>query len=408
MLKKTLPLFAGNLTQLGLQALQFFLLARILGADTFGMVAAATSLVTIGVPLSDAGLGHILQRHGARTSSSVGRLFGNALIANILVGCCMVGISTLFAHLIYDGKVPLLLVASISISEYLLFRMVWIAGQAQSADEKFGATAFYMVLTALCRVCGVLVLLIADSKNPLTWSIAVSAFAVILATSVLFSIQKTIGKWHLTLIGIASNWKEGITFSASDLSRSIGTDLDKVLLGRFASTGMLGPYTAAFRLVTFANAPVRAIVLTNRTNIYKNGFDGVTGLKPFILKTLQLGVPYTVLAGAALYILAPITPLILGSTFAPAVEILRSFALLPLIQLISLTAGDVLAGIGAVHQRFFVQIISNLSLLVFGFLLIRGGTWQGAVATCYIAETLLAILSCALILKAAKSQECAA
>ncbi len=93
--RATATLFGGNLAMLGLQTLQFVLLARWLGVASFGQVAAANALIAIAIPLAGLGYGNLLLLRVSRDRSAARAEWGMRWSRSSGMGALLVGVAAL-------------------------------------------------------------------------------------------------------------------------------------------------------------------------------------------------------------------------------------------------------------------------------------------------------------------------
>ncbi len=375
------------------QALQFVLLARVLGVDQFGEIAAANALSAVLIPLSGLGMGNVMLMEVSRDHAA-GRLWaGNALALTYLSGVLLVAGGTIAAFYIYKMGVSLWVVAGVLSVELLLSRTVTLAAQYFSALEDFRRSAMATLSVALARL-GATAALFSGlvPRTSSVWVLISIVFSAFLAAAYVFKLIRHSGGLSVNIDSIAKRARMGVAFASGIGAKAVYTDADKIMLAHFASAGALGAYASAYRLTTMAFMPVRALLDASAARFFRAGEGGMGGAVALSLKLLRVSVPYGVFVGGSMYLFAPLVPHILGHSFATAPEVLRILCLLPFIQSVHYVLSDALTGAGLQGLRTKIQLLVVVAYIVAGYLAIPAYGWRGAAVVCISAESLLAVM----------------
>src|SRR4051812_16040413 len=139
--RATATLFGGNLAMLGLQTLQFVLLARWLGVASFGQVAAANALIAIAIPLAGLGYGNLVLLRVSRDRAAARAEWGNALIAVVGMGALLAGVAALVAWGVFTAPDAIALVVTMAVGELIFVRSVVLLGQLYQARDRVEVTS---------------------------------------------------------------------------------------------------------------------------------------------------------------------------------------------------------------------------------------------------------------------------
>lgn len=389
--RATLFLLSGNLGLAVLQAFQFLFLARWLGAEEFGRIAAVNALLMIVVPFADLGFGNLLQMRCARNIGVAAREFGAATVVTVLSGTCIAVLLVPLAAATYGTLVPALLVLCVGFAELVCFRVVWVTGQLFAAYERFAVTSVFYALPLVSRTLALTVSILPDA-TPTTWGVAVLVCAL---PPFLYALYRGIGLaggWEIDWSNLRSSARTAIAFSLGTVAQGTYTDLDKVLLGRFGGAAELGAYTSAYRIIAMASMPVRSLLQATSSRYFRVGNGGLSAALAVSSDVARLSVPYACLAAVAVYCTAPLLPHVLGPTFESAVEMVRLIAALPVLQALQTAYSDALTGAGLQAVRTRLQVLTVLAYGAVGLYLIPRFGWAGAVATCYVGEITLIVV----------------
>jgi len=375
-----------------LQALQFLLLARVLGADEFGRLAAANALITILIPLAGLGYGNVLLMRVARAPAELNSSLGSALFTTAALGLLLTGGVVVVAAFVYGAKISAALVAIMAINELFWVRIMVVLAQMYQALDKAVTCSVLNAAVSLCRIGAVLVLFFSGSRQAELW--AVSSFALLsaLGTVALLAACRSFGRPVLNMQRLWEDRSEAMHFSLGSAAKALYTDLDKVVLAHVAPPAVVGAYTAAYRLIVMAFVPVRSLLDASAASFFRKGSHGVENANQFAKKLLGFTLPYSLIAAVVMLALADAVPLVLGASFERSVPMLRCLAILPVIQAIHYVFSDVLttSGLQALRSRLQWLIVCVYAVLAAIFIPRFG--WQGAAGVCLLSESLFAII----------------
>jgi O-antigen/teichoic acid export membrane protein len=389
--RATATLFGGNVAMVGLQALQFVLLARLLGVENFGYVAAANALIAIAIPLATLGYGNVLLVRVSRDRSRFRVELGNALVAILLMGGLLVGVAALIAFGLLGGAAMVPLFVTMAVSELVLVRSVVVLGQLYQALERVEVTSSLNIATALCRVVSVVLMMMMGVHDPLTWAMTACGLMLVLATWALLATARALGAPRFDLARLWEDKSDAIHFSLGTGAKAFYTDFDKVVLARTAVAAELGAYTAAYRLIVMTFLPVRSLLEASASQFYRHGAESLAQSHAFARKLLKVALPCGLAGAALLFACAELVPHVLGPSFAATTPMLRALALLPLIQSIHYVFSETLTAAGMQHVRTRLQWVVAAVYAAAALTVIPRAGWQGAVGVCLGCELLLAV-----------------
>jgi O-antigen/teichoic acid export membrane protein len=390
--RATATLFGGNLAMLVLQTLQFVLLARLLGVEAFGHVAAANALIAIAIPLAGLGYGNLLLMRVSRDRAEAPMELGNALGAIVVMGGVLVAVATAIAGVALGGAQMMALVATMALSELVLVRSVVVLGQLYQALDRVEVTSALNIATASCRVVAVVTMMALGLHDPLAWALTSCSLTLILALLAHVATMRLLGKPKFDFARLWSSRQDALHFSLGTGAKAFYTDFDKVVLARTALAGELGAYTAAYRLVTMTFLPVRSLLDASASQFFRHGQSGVSQSNAFARKLLKIAVPCGLVGGALIFAAAELVAPVLGPSFKDSAPMLRALALLPLIQSIHYVFSDALTAAGLQKLRTRLQWLVAAVYAVAAIAVIPSMGWQGAVGVCIGCELLLAVL----------------
>jgi len=389
--RATATLFGGNLAALLLQTTQFVLLARLLGVTEFGHVAAANALIAITIPLAGLGYGNVMLMRVSRDRSRLRFDLGNSQLAIAVIGGALVVAVTLVARGLYGAGAQIALIGTMAIGELILVRSLVVLGQLYQALDRVEMTSMLNTATALCRVGGVVLMMLAGRHDALTWALTSCSLMFILVLLAQIITARAVGLPLLDLRRLWTDRADALHFSLGTGAKALYTDLDKVVLARTAMAGELGAYTAAYRLVAMSFLPVRSLLDASASHFYRRGAESLAASYAFSLRLLKVALPYGAIVAVAILLGAELAPYVLGASFESSVPMLRSLALLPIIQSIHYAFSDALTAAGLQRLRTRLQWTVALIYAVLAVVLVPRFGWHGAVGVCLGCELLLAV-----------------
>jgi O-antigen/teichoic acid export membrane protein len=391
LIRNTAWMFFAQVGRLVVQGTYFVVVGRALGVEGFGTFAGALALVTILAAFASWGTGNILIMHVARDPSSFPTYWGNALLT-ILAGGSLLTLVALGLRAALVPVLPVGLVLALAASELLLARVVEVAAQAFQAFERLGYTARLYLLLSVCRLTGALAFVTTiDSPTATRWGVWYLAFTALAALVTYVQVTRILGAPTPAPALIFRHLRDGWYFSIALASQTTYTDIDKTFLARYASAEATGIYSAAYRVINMAFAPVRSLLQASYARFFRHGADGIEGSLAFARRLFPFSVAYGLLATVGLLGVAPVVPHLFGPGYAEVVEALRWLAVLPLLQSIHYFAADSLTGAGYQKSRSQIQIgvaVVNVGLNLW---LIPLYSWRGAAAASLAADGALAV-----------------
>jgi O-antigen/teichoic acid export membrane protein len=186
---------------------------------------------------------------------------------------------------------------------------------------------------------------------------------------------------------------EGLSFSFSNSSISAYNDIDKTFLVSLGQTYAAGIYSAAYRVVDVATAPLYGIYTAATPRLFREGGRSVSHASAQSRRLLLRTIPYGLIVAAALYFGAPVLPRLFGASFQGSVAALRWLCLLPLLRVFHYAWGTTITASASQWNCTATQFGAAALNLLLNFLLIPRWSWQGAAVASLLTDGSLAISS---------------
>ncbi len=316
------------------------IIARTLGTERYGIYAAAFSFVALGVVFTDAGLGQVLLRSGARGESKLPTVFGNALLVKgaliLAVYGGLLAVSRLVGHspdlriAVSILGVGLLLASSHQVSFALL-----------QAAERMHLIALFQSIAALIALVGVVTA--ALQGGHLFYFAAVPIAAGLLPLPWLLRTACRQSRPRLEVREIGWLMRAGLPFGIGGVLFLINAQIDVVLMGVMLPSAAVGTYAAAYRLVAtlyFLPSIVSGVIVPRLFRDGTGDTDQHHLTSSTALRYLSL---FGMLISTLLFLAAePTIRLLYGAEYAESAGLLRILCWFLLLQCVSFPLGDAL------------------------------------------------------------------
>jgi O-antigen/teichoic acid export membrane protein len=371
-------MFLGQGVNFAVQACYFILLARLLGADQYGILVGATAAVALLSQYSLLGSGVVMLRQVSRHQSEFPQYWGNVLMTTLTFGFFVIVALAHFGKWMV-GPASASVIVLVALGECTCARIAEGAGQAFQAFEQLKLTAVLTSLTNIARLSiAAGMVLVLHHATVRQWAMASLVVSCISAALALVLVTTRLGWPRFDFRLLQSRALEGIGFSFAASTTSVYNDIDKTMLSKYGMLAANGTYSMAYRVVDISCTPIRALQSAAFPRFCQMGRNGARGSIAFTGKLLGKTLPFGLLAAVVMFLTAPLIPHVLGRSFSGSVSALQWLCLLPVFRSLHLGAGDTLTGAGYQRYRFAAQL--GAAALNFGLnlWLIPTYSWHGA------------------------------
>lgn len=388
-----LGLLAGQLTRLSLQAAYFVILARMLGVSGYGAFASALALCALVAPFSSLGANTLMIKNVSRDAKSASLEWKKALAYTIIGGVLLSAILTLLAHFIAPPELSRVSIFQIGVSELIGLKMVELVGAVWQGQGRSRPLIVLPTLLNLFRLAAAGATFVWVGQSSLEFWATVYVMATLpLGMVVAMHTTAKLGyvKRGMRLKG--RDVKEGLLYSFALSSQNVYNDIDKTMLARLESVGSAGVYSAAFRIIDMAYAPIRSISAAAFPLFFREGEAGLVSALRLTRRIAPAVLIVGSLAAIGSVVLAPMAPLLLGADYESAIGIIRLLAPLILLRGLTFLAADTLTGCGRQRFRTGTQISVAVVNVCLNLVLIPHLGILGAVVATLVCEFLLAAI----------------
>lgn len=376
---------------LGLQLVTFAVTARGLGVEQFGRYTALLAIVAVGVELIGMGGADLLVRAVSRDKSKFGTYYGNMLVTIGITLPVAVLLGTLVASGIMRVEVDLPFIAVALFAEIGLARVSASTELVMVAHGQTARAGWVRVSTVVARlVVAVLFFIVLQRRALDEWIVFLTVQSVVMMLFYAWLGARLYGKPRMVLLG--TEMKSGFLFCVNQGSRAMQSNLDRMVLSRFADAYALGVYGAASRILQLGLFPMQVMTRIFYPKFFQHGAHGLAASRAYAIRVAPALFGTGILSGLAVACAALFAPHVLGHDFAGSVQVTIWLATaLPFIAL-QYPAADALTGAGRQGVR---AAIYGLSAIGFGFVLVAG-VWikgvPGLIGAFVFAHFLLAVI----------------
>lgn len=394
--RSSLWMISGQGVAMASQIVYFVLIGRALGSREYGAFVGVAALIAVLSQFSSLGMEMILVRNISRDRTSFARTWGDALLITAAGFLLLLGAAMFYAHYALGPELRSL-VPWIALSDGLFGKLVQLTARAFQGAARLAWTARLTALLTMGRALTAC-LLFAWTRGhgihatALTWArvywvatLGVALFALLLAT-VRLGLPR-FGCIH------RADLSEGLSFSFAGSSISVYNDIDKTFLVSLGQDYAAGIYSAAYRVIDAASAPIYAVYAAAAPRFFREGSGGVRQARAFARTTLARTLPYSLGAAVLLALAAPLLPLVFGPSFRGSVAAIRWLCLLPVLRALHYAWGSAITASASQWNRTATQFGAAALNLCLNFLLIPHWSWRGAAAASLLTDGALAAAS---------------
>lgn len=394
--QSSLWMIFGQIAATAAQAVYFILIGRALGSREYGAFVGVAALIGALSQFSSLGMEMILVRNVSRDPGSFARTWGQALALTAAGFLFLLAAAILFAHFALRPSLRVL-VPWIALADGLLGKLVQLAARAFQGSGRLAWTARLTAVNTLVRALAALLVWFGAHTHvihptALLWARAygLATFSVALFALTLATVR--LGRPHFVWLRRA-DFSQGFSFSLSSSTISVYNDIDKTFLVSLGQTYAAGVYSAAYRVIDAASAPIYAIYAAAAPHFFREGMHGARYASAFARTTLRRTLLYSIVAALGLALAAPLVPVLFGPSFRESVSVMRWICLLPVLRALHYSWGSAITASASQWNRTATQFGAAFLNLCLNWWLIPHWSWQGAAIASLLTDGALAAAS---------------
>lgn len=365
------------------QLLTFAILARSLGVHEFSLFVAITAISNIAVHMCGLGAMECLVRRVARDRSIYPDMLGHNIILTALSGTALVVLGAvilpMFFTLAEDPASNVAIITLMLVTNVVLVRIIVLAEQIFIAHSDFGSANLVVIGFAVARtIAAVLACLVFGAETVANWAIWQFACHVLCAIAGWLLIRP-LGRARLRLV--REELPLGFYFAVPFILRAIRQNADLLVLSLVTTAEIVSSYSVARRVLESSYLSVEALNRIVYPGSARATSEGLQHAMPRVRKVLMAATAISFAAACAVYLLAPILPLLFGRDYLSLVGFTRILCWVVVPMAIWAVA---LEALGASGQQAVRGLVLGLGSLI-GAALAALGTWLAPPAGTFIA-----------------------
>ena len=377
----------------GAQLLTFAILARHLGVEQFGLLMTITAATSLGVQLCGLGASETLVRQVANDPTIYRAALGHNLILMGASGSILILIFTAimprFVSVSSDSFTNLVALVSIIFTNVVLVRWILLIEQIFIARFQYDMANLANVGFAVARTLNAMVACYVFGVHKLSdWALwHFGGHAVIALICVKILIPFGAPEWRL----LKNETRLGIYFCTTYFFQAVRQNVDLLVLGLVATPEIVGSFSVARRILDTSALTVAGLHRLTYPKLAVASAAGFANTLALARKLLPLVIAISSLTSIAIFLGAPILPLLFGKDFSATIDYARAICWVGILFGVQEMAAEALGASGRHGIRAAIynagSIVGALLVAILTYLFIVNGT----VFAYYAAETLTAV-----------------
>ena len=385
-------LIASSLAQL----VTFAVLARHLGANEFALYVTISAFTNVAVQICGLGTQETLTRRIAQDPRDYPRLMGHGLLLTAGTGLLLIVVGTavlpLFIPVARDWLTSAGTIALLLVSTVLLLRFISLATAAYIARSNFVVANALEVGSGVTRMLAALAgCLVFGVSSVVQWAVWFFFAHLIVAL---------VAAWLILRLGrpryeiVREEVRIGALFSTQFVFKAIRQNTDILVLGLFTSPEVVASYGVARRVLDSSYLSIEALnrlIYPGSAVALMSGFHSAYGR---VRKVMAAGLGIAVMAALAVFLLAPLMPLLFGDEYRSLVGFTQILCWVVIPTAISAVALEAFGAAGRQDVRALIYNSANVVAAITGAIGAYFAGVSGAFASLYGIEIAVAIIAC--------------
>lgn len=379
------------------QLVIFALTARAIGPDQFGLLAVVYGFCVISTEMTALGADTAMVRRVALDSEGFQAAWGNTLALFLISYPPLVLATTFAAGWFAAASFSWVVVAMLVLGELLVGRAVSATELAMIAHNHAVRASWVRLSANLARAATALVVFVLLGVHDIrVWAVATLLQSIVCAIALLLVTHRLYGAARPRIL--RSEIGFGLLLMLNHLSRSLTSNLDRIVLAPFLTPAALGVYASGTRPQLVNGILNQAATRLFFVRFFRAGASGRDQLRAFTRSTAAKMVLVGIAAGVIIAIIGQLLPIVLGAGYGDSALIAAALALASPFISLQTPPADALTASDKQFVRtliYFAVAVASAGLLTLGAVL--AGIW-GAVAAVILSQALLAAVLWAVFL----------
>jgi O-antigen/teichoic acid export membrane protein len=374
---------------LGLQLVAFAVTARALGVEQFGRYTAILAIAAVGVELTGLGSMDLLVRAVARDATRFSRYFGHMILSLAGTWPLTVLVGTVVASEVLHIELAAAWVGLAIGAEVLLGRLPASLEMIMVAHGDTVRAGWLRLGNVLMRLAAATLYFVLLGQHGLQgWILVLACVAVVVTLACHWMASRLYGRADLWFA--RQELGDGALLCLTQAAASMQSNMDRMVLTRFASASEVGAYGAAGRMLQLGLFPLQVATRITYPKFFRPERQGLALGRAFAIRLIPPMLAVGALSALCVAAAAWVIPVVLGPQYQASVEMSMWLALaLPFIA-VQTPPADALVAANLHSVRAMIYAASSLG---FGFVLLLGARLmgpQGVVAAFIAGHAMLA------------------
>ena len=389
--KNTIFATTGLGTRAVIQAGYLIVLSRWMGASGYGLFAGSVAIAILVAPLANWGSSLLLTQYVARNRNRSRGMWASALTQTGIIGGVLVVLLLIISAIALKERVDLSSMLLLGLSELILLPAAQAATSQCFALERGFASALAICLVPIGRLLAVLAFVVmAAAGTPSHAAVAHFAGSVagLVAAFALVASVDGLPAWRSRL-RIRDAVRQGAAYAVGGLVGTSYLEIDKVLMLQLLGAAIVGPYTAAFRVISVFALPVSALISVTLPRMF------ATHGNPGNLRTIKVvtvvAVAYAVIASVIPLFIAPWVPDVFGVGYAETTRYVLLLSPWPILYALHQCAAAALTASGRQNRRVVVEGLGLFLVAILNLLLLHRLGAEASVLALLVGEAFMVV-----------------
>lgn len=343
------------------QAATLILATRLLGPHEYGSYASVAALAVLLGVLPNIGTGYLM----LADTSSRQEIWRFAWPTSIAVGLLLLVLFIPLARIVDTGNsLSMGTLLTMGTTELLIMPMIYLASFALQASERVSLGQFVQWFPLGLRTLAAIPCYFVDDTS-LRLPIFVAGQTVLctlaLAAALIVTQRCVAPTWGPRVIGFR-DIRKSAPYALMHFVAMNPSELDKVMVLRFAGPADAGIYSAASRVMSALVTPVLALLLTAQPRLFQHSTHATNDTKRLIAIIAALAVGWGACTTIILLLSRPLLPWLFGNAYQAMHDLMTLLALACPLLALRMSSGTILVALGSPSQRIFLELAGIASL----------------------------------------------
>jgi O-antigen/teichoic acid export membrane protein len=374
------------------QAAYLIVLSRLLGPTGYGLFSGTVASIMLVGPLAGWGAAYLVMKYVSSDAETSHSLWATALVQIASTGFVLTASVVLAISLGLPERLDAVSLAFLGLAELVVLPMAQAGSSLCFALERGVPAALNICLVPIARlfcavmvpVCGFRASAPVFAASHFAGSLLGVAFCIGLIAHV-----DGLPDWRGRL-RLGNALRQGSSYAIANLFNVSYLEVDKTVMLQLLGAAMVGPYTAAFRVMMVLVMPISALTGAALPRLFaeyeRTGHSRMLGVM------VASACGYALAAGVGALLVAPFMPRIFGGGFAVATHYVVLFAPWPLFFALHQCGVAALSASGRQNVRVMIEGGGFLTVVALNVLLLPRIGVSASVLALLIAEAAMALL----------------